>query len=972
MTDSLQQDLARAIGEAYQIERELGGGGMSRLFVANEPQLGRTVVIKVLPPGQQAEGGSERFRREAALLAQLRHPHIVPILAAGAEGALRWYVMPFIAGESVRQRLSRAGAFAVPEAMALLRDVAGALAHAHAAGVVHRDIKPENILLDAGHALLADFGIARAVGAATGPEHQALTGTGYAVGTIGYMAPEQLVSEAGVDGRSDVYALAAVGYEMLTGSRLFAGRSGPDLLAAHLRDVPPAPSSLRAAIPAALDAVLLRGLAKDPAARFPDAAAFREALDAAATGPVRLPAAAPARRPRRATMAAVAGALVLVAGAGLLLASRRGAATAAPAGPAIAIAPFDVLGPKVALWREGAVDILARALDGLGDLRAIPPSTSISAFTGRADAPSAQALGRAVGATLAVVGSLAEAGPDSVRASAELIEVASGRRIALLERREAIDRVDRLVDSLAVSIATALGQAGDLGRGRRGSLGTTNLAALRDFLRAQQFYRQSAFDSARAYADRAVAADSTFALALKLAADARAWGDDGFAEEARIALLTRAARHARGLSPTDSLLLQVDSLYAALQDGTRRRDPAMPALGRRTAELLATALARFPRDAELTYTLGEVRLHHSRHAGLRASPREMLEPFEQAIALDSSFTPAYIHAVELAPLRGGTTRQLALLDALVRRAPEAQYAWAAPVLRAIEGAPASRAAAILDSVTRTSGPGIPVGLLKLLRFRTDAPALVEAVLSGAERRPDRSGATGEALRQLRVTLAAARGQGDEALRLAGGLPVTAPMLASLLEPGALDPARQRSLAVAWAGSARTSGPGGWPEATFTLPYWADQHDPAMVDSVERLTLRTRTTASLPRELQAGGPTVIAHFRHAVRGLRAAASGDTARALAILDSLPATPSDLVSLLRLRVHATLLERAGRPADALRVLMARNFESLVPDLDEVLFSERQARLAASVGDTATAALLGGFVRAWRQPAAAAVAGR
>lgn len=233
MDADFREQLQRALGAAYTLERELGGGGMSRVFVGTETTLKRRVVVKVLPPDLAAELSAERFRREIEVAAQLQNPHIVPLLTSADAGGLLYFTMPFVEGESLRARLARDGELPVPAAVQVMRDVTKALAYAHRHGVVHRDIKPENILLSEGEALVADFGVAKALSASTTSGGAGLTSIGMALGTPAYMAPEQAAGDASVDARADLYALGAVAYEMLTGSALFPGRSPQALIIAH-------------------------------------------------------------------------------------------------------------------------------------------------------------------------------------------------------------------------------------------------------------------------------------------------------------------------------------------------------------------------------------------------------------------------------------------------------------------------------------------------------------------------------------------------------------------------------------------------------------------------------------------------------------------------------------------------------------------------------------------------------------------
>src|SRR5437667_7144008 len=226
--------LQRAVGDAYRIEKELGGGGMSRLFLATEASLHRQVVIKLLPPEFASDVSVARFQQEIELAAHLQHTNILPVLTAGAKDDLLFYVMPFVTGESLRHRMTREGKLPVTDAVRVLHEIADALAYAHAEGVIHRDVKPENILLLGSHAVLTDFGVARALaGTQSGAR---LTDTGVAIGTPAYMSPEQAAGERHVDARADVYALAVVGYEMLAGVPPFAEPTAQSLLDAHFTE----------------------------------------------------------------------------------------------------------------------------------------------------------------------------------------------------------------------------------------------------------------------------------------------------------------------------------------------------------------------------------------------------------------------------------------------------------------------------------------------------------------------------------------------------------------------------------------------------------------------------------------------------------------------------------------------------------------------------------------------------------------
>ena len=278
MTDPLFDQVSTALAGRYALVRELGQGGMGAVFLGKDVKLGREVAIKVLPPTTRAYLGSERFQREVQLVARLSHPHIVPLFEADEVDGFLYYVMEYVEGESLAQRLTRQGPLPFDETIRIIAEVGDALQYAHEHGIVHRDIKPANILLSGGHARVTDFGIAKSV--AESEEGKTLTGTGVTVGTAAYMSPEQASGERRIDARSDVYALAAVLYEMLAGEPPFTGPNAQAIVARILVDAPRAVRTVRPNVPAHVDAALLAGLAKVAADRPPSARAFVDSLAA--------------------------------------------------------------------------------------------------------------------------------------------------------------------------------------------------------------------------------------------------------------------------------------------------------------------------------------------------------------------------------------------------------------------------------------------------------------------------------------------------------------------------------------------------------------------------------------------------------------------------------------------------------------------------------------------------------------------
>jgi serine/threonine-protein kinase len=346
VSPSLQEQLQLALGDMYRLERELGGGGMSRVFVALDQALGRKVVVKVLLPELAAAVNVERFRREIQLAAQLQHPHIVPLLSAGEADGLPYFIMPFVTGESLRARITREGEFPISDTVRILREVVSALGYAHSYGVIHRDIKPDNVLLSHGVAVVTDFGVAKALSASSGASGSGITTAGVALGTPAYMAPEQATASPNTDHRADIYALGAMAYELLTGSPPFAGRTAQAVLAAQVIEEPEPVERRRPAVPPMLAALVRDCLCKRPADRPQSAAHVMNVLDAivtpsggtAATTAVRLPAATHGdTSPRKWLVVASAAALAVLVTGGLLWFRReppaedRRAAAASPA-----------------------------------------------------------------------------------------------------------------------------------------------------------------------------------------------------------------------------------------------------------------------------------------------------------------------------------------------------------------------------------------------------------------------------------------------------------------------------------------------------------------------------------------------------------------------------------------------------------------------------------------------------------------
>src|SRR5882762_6507268 len=305
MLDMLPR-LSAALADRYVIERQIGSGGMATVYLARELKHDREVALKVLRPEIAAQLGAERFLKEIKITARLDHPHILTLIDSGESDGFLWYVQPYIRGESLRARLLREKQLGVDDAINIARQIAGALEHAHHHGVIHRDIKPENILLHEGEAMVADFGIALALSEAADPR---LTETGFSLGSPQYMSPEQATGERHLDGRSDVYALGAVLYEMLAGVAPHTGQTSQAIISKLLTERPTPLRAIRGTVPPAVESAVARALEKTPADRFPSAAAFAVALQ----GSVPVHRAEPASRRLRVALMALAAALALAA-----------------------------------------------------------------------------------------------------------------------------------------------------------------------------------------------------------------------------------------------------------------------------------------------------------------------------------------------------------------------------------------------------------------------------------------------------------------------------------------------------------------------------------------------------------------------------------------------------------------------------------------------------------------------------------
>jgi TolB-like protein/tRNA A-37 threonylcarbamoyl transferase component Bud32/tetratricopeptide (TPR) repeat protein len=513
-------DLLSRVGAAlagrYTIERELGRGGMATVYLAADLKHARRVAVKVLDPELAGSIGPERFLQEIQIAARLTHPNILPLHDSGEADGLLYYVMPYIEGESLRDRLERERHLGLEETTQIVRGVAAALSHAHERGVIHRDIKPENILLAGGQAVVADFGIARAIDAAGSDR---LTATGLAIGTPAYMSPEQVSAERALDGRADIYSLGCVAYEMLGGEPPFTGPSAQAVMARQATDPVPRLRTLRPGVPEGVQQAVERALAKVPADRFATADDFAAALARAGTAEAIAADRNRARRRRRGRAAGVLAGAVVVAAAVWRLSGLSGATTI----QRFAVLPFDnpVADPRQEYFVDGVHDALISELarEGLG----VIARTSVLQY--RHSAKAARVIARELGADALVETSFART-PDSVTIRARLVDGRTEQYLWSASFAAPLAQVPALARRVAHGIALAVNPtreraaAAPVGRQR-----PVDPDAYDAYLKGEfHLHRpgRAELDSSRKYFELALAKDSTYAPAY--AGISAVWG----------------------------------------------------------------------------------------------------------------------------------------------------------------------------------------------------------------------------------------------------------------------------------------------------------------------------------------------------------------------------------------------------------------------------------------------------------------
>jgi serine/threonine-protein kinase len=569
-----RERLQTSLGDRYRIERELGRGGMATVFLAMDLRHKRPVALKVLHPELAQALGPERFQREIETVARLQHPHILSVYDSGETAGQLWFTMPYVEGESLRDRLRRETQLPVDEALRITCEAALALDYAHRHGVIHRDIKPENILLSDGQALVADFGIARALAGSS----EKLTETGMVVGTPVYMSPEQASGARDLDARTDVYSLASVLYEMLAGEPPFTGPTPQAMIARRFTEAPRPLHTLRETVPLQVEDAVATGLATTPADRFQTAADFARALTAAATTtPTRSPAGmargvqvptAPSSpgpmAARRVPVTAVTLGLGFVIGLGVLFAWRRthsGETGAAARGKVLAVLPFENQGAaQDEYFADGVTDAVRGKLAAIPNLEVIARGSS-APYKKTAKTP--QQIATELGARYLLTGTVRwqrdAGGTGRVLVSPELVEVVPGRapRTRWEQPFDAgLTDVFQVQSDIANRVTTALDVA--LGASEKEALETkptTDPAAYDFYLRGNEYFDRGVAEPdlrvAEGLYQKAIALDSGFALAfaqISLTDDRLYWYYYDRSEE-RLAKQKQAADHALRLQP---------------------------------------------------------------------------------------------------------------------------------------------------------------------------------------------------------------------------------------------------------------------------------------------------------------------------------------------------------------------------------------------------------------------------------------
>lgn len=701
MPPAADTPLARALGDRYRIERELGRGGMATVYLARDVKHDRPVALKVLHDAD-APVDAERFHREIRVLARLRHPFILPLHDSGEAAGSLFFIMPYVDGESLRARLDRDGSLPIADAVAIARQLLDALQTAHEEGVVHRDIKPENILITrGGHALLADFGIARVT---QGAPAQTMTQLGVALGTVAYMSPEQALGERDVDARSDLYALGCVLFEMLTGSPPFTGSNAMSVLAKHLSAPAPSPSASRGDVPPALSDAITRALAKEPADRHASAAAFAHAItDARATSARDTHHAATTTR---ATLGASATAARL----------------------SVAVLPIATIGGSAddAYFGEGLTEELTSALSRLEGLRVVS-RTSASAFRD-ARLPITEIATR-LGVEFVVEGSVRRAG-QRLRLTAKLIQARDDAPLWTETFDRTLDDVFAVQDEITASVVETIAHALQLG-GLRGQVPVATTRSLEAYdlylLGRHHWYERSdaGMRRARELFQQAIDLDPAYAPAWSGLADASAvlasWQ---FADPAEMyPVATTAARRALELDPSLAeahaslgfVKLNWEWDWQGALDALHRAIELNPnhETAHRWLSAFLAGIGRFDEAmpiAERAVVLDPIAVLPHMNLGiihyLANDPARAEQEFRRVLEMHPDFPRAVVFLGSVLALQGRHDEARAIMESLIARTGRTPvYVWSLGIVHTLAGRMAD-AHEVLDPINRSSFPSL--------------------------------------------------------------------------------------------------------------------------------------------------------------------------------------------------------------------------------------------------------------------------
>jgi eukaryotic-like serine/threonine-protein kinase len=685
-------ELRDGLRDRYAFERELGRGGMATVFLARDLRYDRPVALKVLHPELAASLGPDRFQREVRLAARLQHPHILTVLDSGETAGQLWFSMPYVEGESLRDRLRRERQLQVDDALRIAREAASALHYAHEHGVIHRDIKPENLLITRdGHTLVADFGIARSLAAS----EEKLTETGLAIGTPAYMSPEQAAGDRGLDARTDQYSLATVLYELLAGEAPFTGATAQAVVAKRLSGEIPRVRQVRPSVPEEVERAITRALAPVAADRYATTSQFAQALQpggtaspaaapTAVTPAESLPPAAPPTTAapvarRRFPVAATALVLGILIGLGVLFAWRRSQGGAAGGARVLAVLPFENLGDSAdAYFADGVTDEVRTKLAKVAGLYVIARGSSTEY---RGSLKRAQEIAQELGAGYLLTGTVrwvkAADGSSRVRVAPELVELQPGQppRTRWGEQFDAgITDIFQVQADIAGKVVSALDVAlADSVRSELVARPTESVAAYDAYLKAEAAFTTGDSRGAIAWYQEAVRRDPDFALAWAHLTQAAALLSGIGATPELTALVHRAVERATSLAPDDPAT-HAARAFAESRDGTAKR----------ALEIAEEGLRVAPNDADLlgVASLQEMTLGRFDH---------VVALLERAVAIDPRAAPLH--------------RRIGYGFMVLRRYQEAQAAFERALAVAPGGLNAQQSLVILGLMQGDTGPG---------------------------------------------------------------------------------------------------------------------------------------------------------------------------------------------------------------------------------------------------------------------------